>query len=73
MEKWNFKISKKFQKIEEILFFIRNEGITVIPEVEPILLDLENLFLLSVSLENWNFQETTEKKTKLEQNLAVKI
>ena len=31
---------------------MKNEGISMIPGVEPILMDLENLFLLSVSLEN---------------------
>ena len=35
---------------------MENGGITMIPGVEPILLDLENLFLLSVSLENLIFQ-----------------
>ena len=35
---------------------MENGGITMIPGVEPILLVLENLFLLSVSLENLIFQ-----------------
>ena len=41
---------------------MKNKGITMIPGVEPILLDLENLFLLSVSLENLTFHGKTEKK-----------
>ena len=35
---------------------MKDGGITMIPEVEPILLGLENPFLLSVSFENSNFQ-----------------
>ena len=46
------------------LYFMKNDGIPMIPGVEPILLDLENLFLPSVSLENLILRGKNEKNRK---------
>ena len=58
------------EKIEKSLRFVKNEGIPMIPGVEPILLDLENLFLPSVSLEKLivqgkNGKNETRKKIEM--------
>ena len=42
------------------LFFMQNQRIFMIPGSEPILLDLEKLFLLSDSMENLNFYRKFE-------------
>ena len=53
---------------------MKDEEITMIPGVEPILLDLENLFLLSVSLENLIFQgKTGKKETRKNRNLLLHV
>ena len=46
-EKLKFQNFSKFQKIEKIVFFIRDHHISMNPGLEPILLDLGKLFLLS--------------------------
>ena len=58
-------MNKKITKCSKIIICIKHDRITMIPGVEPILLDLENLFLLSVSLENYIFPGK-KAKTKLD-------
>ena len=43
-------------------FIIRNQGFVKIPGYEPVELDLEKLFLLSVSKENLDVRGKSEKK-----------
>ena len=45
--------------IKQIIFFMTTRRISMVPGPEPILLDLEKLFLLSDSLENQKFQSKT--------------
>ena len=58
-------MSIKFRNNNNGLMFSSPAGCFQIPESEPIHLDLEKLFLLSVSKENLDFRRNIEKKPTL--------
>ena len=60
--KLEISISRKHQKICLDLIFSSPGGFARIPGSAPIHLDLEKLFLLSVSKENLDFRDKIEKK-----------